>query len=99
MLQVVGGTDRLPAAFAARLKDRIEYRAAVREIRQIERGVSVVYADQKGRVQRAEAERRRHRDSHARHARSQNSQRLNRRQSDCQRLPSRLSRSARGATG
>jgi len=55
MLQVVGGSDRLPAAFAARLTDRITYRAAVREIRQTERGVSVVYADQNRRVQKAEA--------------------------------------------
>ena len=43
MVQVVGGTDRLPQAFAARLKDRIVYRAAVREIRQTRRGVSVGY--------------------------------------------------------
>ena len=40
MLQVVGGSDRLPAAFATRLKDRIIYRAVAREIRQTERGVA-----------------------------------------------------------
>lgn len=56
MLQVVGGSDRLPAAFAARLKDRIVYRAAVREIRQSENSVSVVYADQNGRLQNVEAD-------------------------------------------
>ena len=37
MMQVVGGMDRLPAALAARLGNRIVYRAAVREIRQSER--------------------------------------------------------------
>ena len=56
MLQVVGGSDRLPAAFAARLKDRIIYRAVAREIRQTERSVSVVYTDQNGRLVKAEAE-------------------------------------------
>ena len=45
MMQVVGGMDRLPAALAARLENRITYRAAVREIRQSERGVWVMYAD------------------------------------------------------
>ena len=56
MLQVVGGSDRLPAAFAARLRDRIVYRAAAREIRQRERGVSVVYADQNGRLRNVDAD-------------------------------------------
>ncbi|HEY6361609.1 MAG TPA: flavin monoamine oxidase family protein [Vicinamibacterales bacterium] len=56
MFQVTGGTDRLPAAFAARLRDRIVYRAAVREIRQSESGVSVVYADQNGRMRKADAD-------------------------------------------
>ena len=56
MFQVTGGTDRLPAAFAARLRDRIVYRAAVREIRQDESGVSVVYAGQSGRMRKVEAE-------------------------------------------
>ena len=45
MMQVVGGMDRLPAALAARLGNRIVYRAAVREIRQNERGVWVIYAE------------------------------------------------------
>jgi monoamine oxidase len=56
MVQVVGGTDRLPQAFTARLKDRIVYRAAVREVRQTEAGVSVGYADQAGRLRRVEAD-------------------------------------------
>ena len=56
MLQVVGGSDRLPAAFAARLRDKIVYRAAAREIRQRERGVSVVYADQDGRLRNVDAD-------------------------------------------
>jgi monoamine oxidase len=56
MFQVVGGTDRLPAAFAARLRDKIVYRAAVREIRQAAAGVSIVYADQNGRLRTLDAE-------------------------------------------
>jgi monoamine oxidase len=54
MLQVTGGADRLPAAFAARLRDRIVYRAAAREIRQTDRAVSVVYADAAGRLHTAD---------------------------------------------
>jgi monoamine oxidase len=56
MLQVVGGSDRLPAAFAARLKDRIVYRAAAREIRQSEQGVSVMYTDSNGRLRKVDAD-------------------------------------------
>ena len=56
MMQVVGGMDRLPAALAARLGNRIVYRAAVREIRQSERGVWVIYADADGRPQRVDAD-------------------------------------------
>jgi monoamine oxidase len=56
MMQVAGGMDRLPAALAARLGNRIVYRAAVREIRQSERGVYVVYADAKGQTQRVDAD-------------------------------------------
>ena len=56
MLQITGGTDRLPAAFASRLRDAIVYRAAVREIRQRESGVAVVYTDQNGRTRRVEAD-------------------------------------------
>jgi monoamine oxidase len=56
MMQVAGGMDRLPAALAARLGNRITYRAAVREIRQSERGVWVLYADAKGQPQRIDAD-------------------------------------------
>jgi monoamine oxidase len=56
MLQVAGGMDRLPAALAARLGNRIVYRAAAREIRQGEPGVWVIYADAKGQPQRVDAD-------------------------------------------
>jgi monoamine oxidase len=56
MMQVVGGMDRLPAAIAARLGNRITYRAAVREIRQSERGVWAIYTDAKGQSQRVDAD-------------------------------------------
>jgi monoamine oxidase len=56
MMQVTGGMDRPPAALAARLGNRIVNRAAVREIRQSERGVWVIYADATGRTQRVDAD-------------------------------------------
>jgi monoamine oxidase len=56
MMQVVGGMDRLPAALAARLPTRIVYRAAVREIRQGERGVWVIYAGADGQPRRVDAD-------------------------------------------
>ena len=56
MMQVAGGMDRLPAALAARLGNRITYRAAVREIRQGERGVWIVYSDPQGQPRRIEAD-------------------------------------------
>ena len=56
MMQVAGGMDRLPAALAARLANRITYRAAVREIRQSERGVWVIYSDAKGQPRRVDAD-------------------------------------------
>ena len=56
MFQVAGGMDRLPAALAARLGNRIVYRAAVREIRQGERGVWATYSDTDGRVRRVDAD-------------------------------------------
>ena len=49
MMQVTGGMDHLPAALAARLGNRIVYRAAVREIRQSERGVWVSMLMRRGR--------------------------------------------------
>ena len=56
MMQVTGGMDRLPAALAERLGNRIVYRAAVREIRQGERGVWAAYADASGRLRRVDAD-------------------------------------------
>src|SRR5688572_17810785 len=56
MMQVAGGMDRLPAALAAKLGNRITYRAAVREIRQGERGAWVIYNDAAGRSHRVEAD-------------------------------------------
>jgi monoamine oxidase len=56
MMQVAGGMDRLPAALAARVGNRITYRAAVREIRQSERGVWAIYTDAKGQSQRIDAD-------------------------------------------
>jgi monoamine oxidase len=56
MMQVAGGMDRLPAALAAKLANRITYRAAVREIRQSEKGVWVMYADAAGRLHRVDAD-------------------------------------------
>ena len=56
MMQVVGGMDRLPAALAARLENRIVYRAAVREIRQSQRGVWAIYLDQDGQLKRVDAD-------------------------------------------
>jgi monoamine oxidase len=56
MMQVAGGMDRLPAALASRVGNRLIYRAAVREIRQSERGVWVIYADATGRHHRIDAD-------------------------------------------
>jgi monoamine oxidase len=56
MMQVVGGTDRLAHGLAARLEDKITYNAAVREVRQNENGVSVVYHDRSGRSHRVDAD-------------------------------------------
>ena len=56
MMQVVGGMDRLPAALATQLGNRIVYRAAVREIRQSERGVWAIYADAQGQLTRVDAD-------------------------------------------
>lgn len=56
MVQVVGGTDRLPQAMAARLKDKILYQAAAKEIRQTANGVSIVYHHKDGKPHKAEAD-------------------------------------------
>jgi monoamine oxidase len=48
MLQVIGGTDHLPRALAARLGKKITYKAAVTAIRQREQGVTVTYRDSRG---------------------------------------------------
>lgn len=56
MLQVVGGSDRLPQAFATRLQRRIIYRAAAKQIRQHEHGVSVVYTDEDGKARTLDAD-------------------------------------------
>lgn len=56
MMQVAGGMDRLPAALTARLANQIVYRAAVREIRQSERGVWVGYTDANGQQRRVDAD-------------------------------------------
>jgi monoamine oxidase len=56
MMQVAGGMDRLPAALAGRLGNRIVYRAAVREIRLSERGVWAIYTDADGRPRRVDAD-------------------------------------------
>ena len=56
MMQVAGGMDRLPAALATQLGSRIVYRAAVREIRQSERGVWAIYADADGQLKRVDAD-------------------------------------------
>jgi monoamine oxidase len=56
MMQVTDGMDRLPAALASRLGNRITYRSAVREIRQSERGVWVIYTDAKGQTQRVDGD-------------------------------------------
>jgi monoamine oxidase len=56
MVQIVGGTDRLPQAMAARLKDKIIYHAAAKEIRQTPNGVSLVYADKDGKPHKVDAD-------------------------------------------
>lgn len=56
MLQIVGGSDRLPQALADRLRRRIIYRAAAKQIRQHEHGVSVAFTDDDGDVRTLEAD-------------------------------------------
>ncbi|MFY9937572.1 MAG: FAD-dependent oxidoreductase, partial [Silvibacterium sp.] len=45
MFQPVGGMDRIPYAFAAKLGDIVQYGAPVQEIRKTEQGVRVGYTD------------------------------------------------------
>ena len=47
MFQPVGGMDRIPYAFAAKLGDVVQYGAPVQEIRKTEQGVRVSYTDAK----------------------------------------------------
>ena len=56
MFQIVGGTDRLPRAFAERLRDSVELGARMTEIRQSPSSVDVSYLDRIGRPQQASAE-------------------------------------------
>ncbi len=53
MFQPVGGMDRIPFAFAARLESVIRYGAAVSRIRQSDFGVTVTYSDGSGADQTA----------------------------------------------
>jgi monoamine oxidase len=48
MFQPVGGIDALPRAFAARLRDRVQYNAAVTAIRKTARGVLIAYTNAQG---------------------------------------------------
>ena len=56
MFQVTGGMDQLPAALARRLGNRVVHRAAVREIRQNDRGVWAIYTDKDGQSRRVDAD-------------------------------------------
>jgi monoamine oxidase len=48
MFQPVGGMDRIPYAFAAKLRDLIQFNAVVSEIRKTNDGTRVVYNDGRG---------------------------------------------------
>jgi monoamine oxidase len=56
MFQPVGGMDRIPFAFAARLDSVIRYGAVVSRIRQSDSGVAVTYSDGSGAAQTIEAD-------------------------------------------
>lgn len=56
MVQIVGGTDGLPRALAARIKDKITFQAAAKEIRQTDHRVTVVYADRSGKRHKVDAD-------------------------------------------
>ncbi len=52
MFQPVGGMDRIPYAFAAKLGDVVQYGALVQEIRKTEHGVKVDYEEAKSGAKR-----------------------------------------------
>jgi monoamine oxidase len=56
MFQPIGGMDRIPFAFAARLDSVIRYGAVVSRIRQSDSGVTVTYGDGSGASQTIEAD-------------------------------------------
>lgn len=56
MLQPVGGMDRIPAAFHARLRDNVRLRCEVLSIRNTDGGVHIAYRDGDGRVDQLETE-------------------------------------------
>ena len=56
MFQPIGGMDRIPFAFAARLESVIRYGATVSRIRQSDSGVTVTYSDGSGAGQTIEAD-------------------------------------------
>jgi monoamine oxidase len=56
MFQPVGGMDRIPAAFAARLEPVIRYGAVVSGLRQSDSGVTVTYKDSAGAAQSVTAD-------------------------------------------
>jgi monoamine oxidase len=55
MLQVIGGTDQLTAALAGRLKGKILYLAAARQLHQSDHGVSITYESDR-RLRRIDAD-------------------------------------------
>ena len=56
MFQPIGGMDRIPAAFASRLDSVIRYGAVVKQIRQSDTGVTIVYRDGAGADQTVTAD-------------------------------------------
>jgi monoamine oxidase len=56
MFQPIGGMDRIPAAFAARLQPVIRYGAVVTGLRQTDTGVTVTYTDSHGSPQKLTAD-------------------------------------------
>jgi monoamine oxidase len=56
MFQIVGGTDGLARAMEQRVKNRITYRAEVREVRKSPTGVRVLYRDRSGHLRQADGD-------------------------------------------